>query len=196
VARLVPATRAHLHQPQRPVTLNHRGPCQGRHVSTGQATPSLRQVKQEQAVRSPTSNEVGTGREERQAGGKTQQLLCWPRDRRSCAGALYESSSSGSFIFDHRSGWPCWERCLGLAGRGSSGHLRPGRMLCPGEVGAKWNPDREFANQTSGRKRCGPARSDRRGRISRLRPIVLTALTSLAGFLPLVFATGPRCQQG
>ena len=191
VARLVPATgptsinRSRL---SRSITVQAL-PKDG--VSTGQAIAILEQVKQEQGSPVTDLEWVGLAREERQAGGKTQQLFVLGLVTTFLVlAALYESFLDPIIILITVP-LALLGALLGLAGRGLflDIYAQVGMLVLVSLAAKNGILIVEFANQRL-QEAMALREAIEEAAISRLRPIVLTALTSLAGFLPLVFATG------
>ncbi len=160
-------------------------------LSTGQAIQKLEEVKQELANPVIALEWVGLAKEERQAGGRTWQLFALGMAVVFLVLAgLYESFLDPLIILVTVP-LALLGALLGLAGRGLflDIYAQVGMLVLVSLAAKNGILIVEFANQRL-KEGQGLREAVEEAAISRLRPILLTALSSLAGFLPLLLATG------
>ncbi|MCT0229272.1 efflux RND transporter permease subunit [Synechococcus sp. CS-1324] len=160
-------------------------------LSTGQAIARLEAIQQEQANPLTDLEWVGLAREERQAGGKTWQLFAFGMVVVYLVLAgLYESFLDPLIILITVP-LALLGALIGLAGRGLflDIYAQVGLLVLVSLSAKNGILIVEFANQQL-KQGIGLREAIEHAAISRLRPILLTAISSLVGFLPLVFATG------
>ncbi len=160
-------------------------------LSTGQAIQRLEEVKQELANPVIALEWVGLAKEERQAGGRTWQLFALGMAVVFLVLAgLYESFLDPLIILITVP-LALLGALLGLASRGLflDIYAQVGMLVLVSLAAKNGILIVEFANQRL-KEGLGLREAVEEAAISRLRPILLTALSSLAGFLPLLLATG------
>jgi multidrug efflux pump subunit AcrB len=148
-------------------------------------------VKQELANPVIALEWVGLAKEERQAGGRTWQLFVLGMAVVFLVLAgLYESFLDPLIILITVP-MAMLGALLGLAGRGLflDIYAQVGMLVLVSLAAKNGILIVEFANQRL-KEGLGLREAVEEAAISRLRPILLTALSSLAGFLPLLLATG------
>jgi hydrophobe/amphiphile efflux-1 (HAE1) family protein len=160
-------------------------------LSTGKAIQRLEEVKQELDNPVIALEWVGLAKEERQAGGRTWQLFVLGMAAVFLVLAgLYESFLDPLIILITVP-MALLGALLGLAGRGLflDIYAQVGMLVLVSLAAKNGILIVEFANQRL-KEGLGLREAVEEAAISRLRPILLTALSSLAGFLPLLLATG------
>jgi multidrug efflux pump subunit AcrB len=160
-------------------------------LSTGKAIQRLEEVKQELDNPVIALEWVGLAKEERQAGGRTWQLFVLGMAAVFLVLAgLYESFLDPLIILITVP-MALLGALLGLAGRWLflDIYAQVGMLVLVSLAAKNGILIVEFANQRL-KEGLGLREAVEEAAISRLRPILLTALSSLAGFLPLLLATG------
>ena len=160
-------------------------------LSTGQAIARLEAIQQEQGTPFTDLEWVGLAREEQQAGGKTLQLFVFGVVVVYLVlTGLYESFLDPLIILVTVP-LAMLGALVGLATRGLflDVYAQVGLLVLVSLAAKNGILIVEFANQRL-QQGVGLREAIEESAISRLRPILLTAVSSLAGFLPLVFATG------
>jgi multidrug efflux pump subunit AcrB len=160
-------------------------------VSTGQAIAILEEVHSRQVNPITTLEWVGLAREERQAGGRAWLLFGFGvAVMYLVLAALYESFSD-PFVILITVPLALLGALLGLAGRGLflDIYAQMGLLVLVSLAAKNGILIVEFANQRL-KEGEGLRNAVETAAVTRLRPILLTAMASLASIVPLLFAGG------